>query len=99
MGNIAEEGVGIDGNIAQEEVGTVGNIAQEGESGTAGKKVLLPVMVFFHGGGFVSGSGSRLLYGPELLLDKEVLLVFSNGCFHHILISIIQICIVFLRLV
>ena len=54
----------IDINIAQEEVGTVGN------------NPLLPVMVFFHGGGFVSGSGSRLLYGPELLLDKEVILVF-----------------------
>jgi len=39
---------------------------------------LLPVMVFFHGGGFVSGSGSRLLYGPELLLDKEVVLVAPN---------------------
>ena len=51
-------------SFAQEEVGTVGN------------KPLLPVMVFFHGGGFVSGSGSRLLYGPELLLDKEVVLMF-----------------------
>jgi len=53
-------------SFAQEEVGTVGN------------KPLLPVMVFFHGGGFVSGSGSRLLYGPELLLDKEVVLVTPN---------------------
>ena len=33
----------------------------------------LPVMVFFHGGGYVSGSGSCLLYGPELLLDHEVI--------------------------
>ena len=43
----------------------------QGGGGNVGKP-LLPVMVFFHGGGFVSGSGSRLLYGPELLLDKEV---------------------------
>ena len=57
-------------SFAQKGVDTVSNIAH-GEVGT-----LLPVMVFFHGGGFVSGSGSRLLYGPELLLDKEVLLKF-----------------------
>ena len=106
MGNIAEEGVGIDGNIAQEEVASADNIAQERESGIAGKKDLLPVMVFFHGGGFVSGSGSRLLYGPELLLDKEVLLVFSfeailclfgllETIVFHQIISVIQICLHF----
>ena len=32
----------------------------------------LPVLVFLHGGGYVSGSGSRLLYGPELFMDREV---------------------------
>ena len=32
----------------------------------------LPVMVFLHGGGYVSGSGSRLLYGPELFMDRQV---------------------------
>ena len=64
------------GNIAQGEDDTLGNIAQGGAdtvgNNTVSNKALLPVMVFFHGGGFVSGSGSRLLYGPELLLDKEV---------------------------
>ena len=68
------------GNIAQGEDDTLGNIAQGGAdtvgNKTVSNKALLPVMVFFHGGGFVSGSGSRLLYGPELLLDKGVLLVF-----------------------
>ena len=33
----------------------------------------LPVMVFLHGGGYVSGSGSRLLYGPELFMDRQVI--------------------------
>ena len=32
----------------------------------------LPVLVFLHGGGYVSGSGSRLLYGPELFMDRQV---------------------------
>ena len=35
-------------------------------------------MVFLHGGGFVSGSGSRMLYGPELLMDRQVVLVTAN---------------------
>jgi len=39
---------------------------------------LLPVMVFIHGGGFVSGSGSRALYGPENFMDKDIVLVFIN---------------------
>jgi len=38
----------------------------------------LPVLVFLHGGGYVSGSGSRLLYGPELFMDREVVLVCIN---------------------
>ena len=70
------------GNITQGEDDTLGNIAQGGHD-TVGNKALLPVMVFFHGGGFVSGSGSRLLYGPELLLDKGVLLVFFFTFFYY----------------
>ena len=69
-------------SFVQGEDDTLGNIAQEG-GGTVGNKTLLPVMVFFHGGGFVSGSGSRLLYGPELLLDKGVLLVFFFTFFYY----------------
>jgi carboxylesterase type B len=36
----------------------------------------LDVMVWFHGGGFVSGAGS--FYGPEHLLDKDIVLVTFN---------------------
>ena len=36
----------------------------------------LPVMVWFHGGGFASGQAS--MYGPEHLLDKDVILVTVN---------------------
>ena len=39
----------------------------------------LPVMVFLHGGGYVSGSGSRLLYGPELFMDRQVIPVIEMG--------------------
>lgn len=38
----------------------------------------LPVMVFIHGGGFKEGSGSSLLYGPEFLVAKGVVLVTFN---------------------
>lgn len=38
----------------------------------------LPVMLFIHGGGFVSGSGSSDLYGPEYFLDHDVVLVTIN---------------------
>nr|CAI5844485.1 unnamed protein product [Callosobruchus analis] len=30
----------------------------------------LPVMIFFHGGGWLCGSGNSMWYGPEVLLDK-----------------------------
>lgn len=36
---------------------------------------LLPVMVFFHGGAWVTGSGNSKYYPPEYLLDKDVVLV------------------------
>ena len=35
-------------------------------------------MVWFHGGGYTSGDSSSRLYGPEYLLDKDVILVTSN---------------------
>ena len=38
----------------------------------------LPVMVWFHGGGYTSGDSSGRLYGPEYLLDKDVILVTCN---------------------
>lgn len=36
----------------------------------------LPVIFFIHGGGFYSGTGN--IYGPELLLDRDVILVTFN---------------------
>ena len=38
----------------------------------------LPVIVFLHGGAFVVGSCESLLYGPQVLLDREVVLVGVN---------------------
>lgn len=38
----------------------------------------LPVMVYFYGGGFNSGNASSLLYGPERLLDRDIVLVTVN---------------------
>lgn len=38
----------------------------------------LPVMVFIHGGGFMEGSGSALLYGPDYLVSKGIVLVTLN---------------------
>ncbi|PSN42536.1 hypothetical protein C0J52_03842 [Blattella germanica] len=39
---------------------------------------LLDVMFWIHGGGWVSGSGGSDLYGPQYLLDKNVILVTIN---------------------
>ncbi|XP_046736182.1 juvenile hormone esterase-like [Diprion similis] len=39
---------------------------------------LLPVMVFIHGGSFIVGSDSSSVFGPEYLLDKDVVLVTLN---------------------
>ncbi|CAB3248015.1 unnamed protein product [Arctia plantaginis] len=38
----------------------------------------LPVMVYIHGGGFKEGSGSRLLYGPDYLVTRGIVLVTFN---------------------
>lgn len=38
----------------------------------------LPVMVWIHGGGFFSGSGSDLIYGPEFLIRHDVVFVSIN---------------------
>ncbi|XP_013141551.1 PREDICTED: cholinesterase 1-like [Papilio polytes] len=38
----------------------------------------LPVMVWIHGGGFTSGSGTDEMYGPEYLLRQDVILVSFN---------------------
>ena len=38
----------------------------------------LPVMVFLHGGGFVSGTGDSSFAGPSFFMDHEVVLVSVN---------------------
>lgn len=35
-------------------------------------------MIFFHGGGWLCGGGNSLWYGPDILLDKDVVLVIPN---------------------
>ncbi|KAH0551917.1 esterase FE4-like [Cotesia glomerata] len=37
-----------------------------------------PVVVFFHPGGFWSRSGQSYIYGPEYLLDEDIILVTCN---------------------
>ncbi|KAG5884998.1 hypothetical protein JTB14_025344 [Gonioctena quinquepunctata] len=38
----------------------------------------LPVMVFFHGGGWLAGGGNSLWYGPDIFLDRDIVLVVTN---------------------
>ena len=38
----------------------------------------LPVVVYFHGGAFVVGSCESMLYGPQVLLDRDIVLVGVN---------------------
>jgi carboxylesterase type B len=35
-------------------------------------------MVYIHGGGFFSGTGASYLWGPQYLLDKNIVLVTFN---------------------
>ena len=37
-----------------------------------------PVIVFLHGGAFVVGSCESALYGPQVLLDRDLVLVGVN---------------------
>lgn len=38
----------------------------------------LPVMVWIYGGAFVSGHSKSILYGPDYLLEKDVVVVSFN---------------------
>ncbi|XP_025194181.1 esterase E4-like isoform X1 [Melanaphis sacchari] len=38
-------------------------------------KKSLPIMFWIHGGGFISGHGRSSLYGPDYIMDKDVILV------------------------
>lgn len=35
-------------------------------------------MVFIYGGGYITGSSGQLMYGPDLLMQKDVVLVTFN---------------------
>ncbi|KAL3288034.1 hypothetical protein HHI36_002486 [Cryptolaemus montrouzieri] len=41
-------------------------------------KELLPVLVYIHGGAFIFGAATNENYGPEYLLDKDLILVTPN---------------------
>ncbi|KAL4097011.1 hypothetical protein QTP88_021854 [Uroleucon formosanum] len=43
-----------------------------------GDQELLPVMFWIAGGGYFAGSGGLSLYGPQYLLDKDIVLVTIN---------------------
>ncbi|XP_022165688.1 esterase FE4-like [Myzus persicae] len=43
-----------------------------------GDRKLLPVMFWIAGGGYFAGSGGLSLYGPQYLLDKDIVLVTIN---------------------
>lgn len=38
----------------------------------------LPVMMYIHGGAFFSGSGNKLIYGPDYFVDENVIIVTIN---------------------
>lgn len=52
-------------------------------------------MAFIHGGGFLTGSGAPDFYGPEFLLDKDVVVLYLTRikrvkecltlCFHYLM--------------
>lgn len=43
-----------------------------------GNQNSLPVMFWISGGGFIAGSGGISAYGPQYLLDKDIVLVTIN---------------------
>lgn len=45
---------------------------------TSEKKELLPVMVFFHGGGWMCGSGVSSFYGPDYLMEHKIIYIGAN---------------------
>lgn len=41
-------------------------------------KNLCPVMVWIHGGAFVLGNNAKEMYNPELLMQKDIVLIAIN---------------------
>ena len=46
--------------------------------GNGNEEKLFPVMFWIHGGGFFAGSASPDFYGPEHILDHDIVLVTIN---------------------
>ncbi|KAJ3657573.1 hypothetical protein Zmor_009362 [Zophobas morio] len=44
----------------------------------SGSENLRPVMVFIHGGAFITGSIARVTFGPEFLMTEDIVLVLMN---------------------
>lgn len=43
-----------------------------------GDSVRRPVMIFFHPGGFYGYTGAVYVFGPQYLLDEDIVLVTAN---------------------
>ena len=41
---------------------------------------LLPVMVYIHGGGFVTGSSGPTFYGPQYFMETQEVVLVSLFC-------------------
>ena len=48
------------------------------QAGQGENENLKPVLIFIHGGAFAVGSNDSRLYGPEILLDQDLVLVCMN---------------------
>lgn len=41
-------------------------------------KTLKPVMVWIHGGAFILGNNGKEMYNPEILMQKDIVLIAFN---------------------
>ena len=42
-----------------------------------------PIMVWIHGGGLAAGSGSKQFYGPDFIMDHDVVSRYRFAYFHQ----------------
>lgn len=43
---------------------------------------MVSVLFFIHGGGYVQGSGNDIMYGPDFIIEKRVILITFNYRLH-----------------